>query len=321
MRPAHDSYLADPFVWRHGNRYYAIGTGKDEADGTTEGSDRVIPLLTSTDLVDWRYLHHALTAPRPGLGGQYWAPEVAEAEGRFWLYYSAGHSLRDLPHQLRVAVAERPEGPYRDTGEALLLPADETFVFDPHPFRDDDGSWYLFYCRNFWDTEDGARAGDAIVVRRLETMAKLGDEATTVLRPDADWQRGPVRQHRGVDVDWHTTEGACVVKRDDAYFCFYSGSAWFTATYGVHFAVARNVVGPWRHCDGDPAPGILRASPERLRGPGHNSLVIGPDGAQRIVYHAWNEAMTVRRMHIDRLDWVDNDRGDWPRQIPRVRPS
>lgn len=304
--PVHDDYLADPFVWRHGDTYYAIGTGKAEADGTTAQQERVIPMLTSRDLVHWRYLHHVLVPPQPSLGGQFWAPEVAFADGRFFLYYSTGNSFEDRPHQLRVATADRPEGPYEDVGEPLLLPGEETFVFDPHPVRDDDGHWYLFYCRNFWDTESGARPGDAIVARPLETMTRLGDPAVTILRPDADWQRGPIRQHQGQDVDWHTTEGACVVKRDGLYYCFYSGSAWFTETYGVHFVVAGSVLGPYRHTVDDPAPGILRATPGALRGPGHNSIVTGPDGEQRLVYHAWNAEMTKRQMHIDRLRWIRN---------------
>lgn len=319
-QPVHPSYLADPFVWRHGDRYYAIGTGREEADGDTADLERVIPLLTSPDLVEWTYVHRALIQPAGFVGGQYWAPEVAEADGRFWLYYSAGHSHRDRAHQLRVAVADRPEGPYADSGEPLLLPGDETFVFDPHPFRDRDGRWYLFYCRNFWDTESGARPGDAIVARPLETMTRLGP-ATTILRPDADWQRGPIRQHQGQDIDWHTTEGACVTWRDGAYYCLYSGSAWFTERYGVHFVVADAVLGPYRHTRGDPAPGLLRATPDVLRGPGHNSLVMGPDGIERIVYHAWDPTMTTRRMHIDRLLWVENPLPEGPRWIPRVEGS
>ena len=132
----------------------------------------------------------------------------------------------------------------------------------------------------FWDTADGARPGDAIVARPLTTMTTPGP-ATTILRPDADWQRGPLCQHRGADVDWHTTEGACVVKRDGTYDCFYSGSAWFTETYGVHAVSADAVLGPYW-----PALGILRATPGALRGLGHNSIVASPDGAQPIVYHA-----------------------------------
>ena len=83
------------------------------------------------------------------LGTDYWAPEVVEADGRFWLYYSVGHG--DAGHHLRVAVADHPFGPFRDTG--VNLTPHEQFAIDPHPFRDDDGTWYLFYAR---DVLDGA---------------------------------------------------------------------------------------------------------------------------------------------------------------------
>jgi hypothetical protein len=34
---------------------------------------------------------------------------------------------------------------------------------------------------------------------------------------------------------------------------------------------------------------------------GHNSVVTGPDGADRIVYHAWDDAGERRQMWIERL--------------------
>ena len=63
---------------------------------------------------------------------------------------------------------------------------------------------------------------------------------------------------------------------------------------------------------------ILRATPEVLRGPGHNSVVVGPDGEPRIVYHAWDETMSARQMHIDRLRWVASPFAEGPRWLPRV---
>ena len=98
-----------------------------------------------------------------------------------------------MPHQLRVATATHPEGPYTDSGTPLLLPGDETFVFDPDPFRDVDGQWYLFYDRNYFDVTPEGRAGDAICARRLEGMTRVSSDVTSIVRPNADWQRGPER--------------------------------------------------------------------------------------------------------------------------------
>jgi beta-xylosidase len=159
--PVYQSYFADPFVWKYQGVYYAIGTGPAEAEGQVEeiGKRRVFPLLRSDDLVNWHFAGNALMRPDPALGDNFWAPEVAYCDGTFYLYYSVGHE--DKNHQLRVATSNEPLGPYQDVGEPLLNPASCPFAIDPHPFCDDDGQWYLFYARDFLDSDGGVRAGTA----------------------------------------------------------------------------------------------------------------------------------------------------------------
>ena len=303
-QPVYDDYFADPFVWKHGGLYYAVGTGPAEAAGTAD-APRAVPLLRSSDLRRWKFVHHALVHPGAALGGEIWAPAVAFGEdGRFYLYYSIGQCSAGQPHHLRVAVSDGPEGPYVDTGAPLLLPGDEVFVFDPDPFRDDDGQWYLFYDRNDLDVTDAGRAGDAISARRLPTMTTVSGEAVSIVRPDSDWQRGPQREHRGQTIDWHTAEGPCIAKRGSVYYCFYSGSAWFTDGYGVDYAVSDHVLGPYQSEAAGDAPRVLKSGVGGLRGPGHNSLVTGPDGADWIVFHAWDAARQKRQMYVEKLYWT-----------------
>jgi GH43 family beta-xylosidase len=104
--------------------------------------------------------------------------------------------------------------------------------------------------------------------------------------------------------DWHTLEGPCVRKYADRYYCFYSGGRWENDTYGVDYGVADNVWGPYSGVDGATGPRVLRTIPGTLHGPGHNSLVVGPDGRDYIVFHAWDPAMTARRMFVRRLEWT-----------------
>ena len=307
--PVYDGYFADPFVWRHAGMYYAVGTGEAEAWSGHRGG-RVIPLLRSPDLVRWEPRGHALERPDPALGHSFWAPEVAAADGRFFLYYSVGHE--DKAHQLRVAVSDDPEGPYRDAGVTLVDPAACPFAIDPHPFRDDDGTWYLFYARDFLDAVPGQRAGTALVVDRMIDMTRLAGEPRTVLRACFDWQRFQAgRAMYGATYDWHTLEGPCVRKHDGRYYCFYSGGRWQSESYGVDYGVADHVLGPYRHPETCERPRVLRSLPGRVLGPGHNSIVLGPDGeTEFLVYHAWGPDMRARRMHVDRLRWTaDGPRG------------
>ncbi len=296
--PVYDRSFADPFVWRHEGIYYAVGTGPR---GGSEPSR--FPLLRSNDLINWESPGHALIAVSPDLGNDYWAPEVAYSDGRFYLYYSVGHG--DKGHHVRVAVSEKPEGPYEDTGTPVIDPATCPFSIDASPFRDDDGQWYLFYARDFLDTENGFRAGTGLAVDRLIDMTKLAGEERVVMRARHDWQlfKADRPMYDGV-YDWHTLEGPQVLKHDGRYYCFYSGGCYQNDTYGVDYAVADSVMGPYADDSDGTGARVLRSVPGKVIGPGHNSFVEGPDGRTIIVYHAWNPGMTARLMCIDPLVWT-----------------
>lgn len=320
--PVYAGYFADPFVWEWQGTYYAVGTGEREAAGEAAGGDAarpdVFPLLRSDDFVTWRPVGDALIRPDPVLGSSFWAPEVAHHEGAFYLYYSVGWG--DKNHQLRVASSARPEGPYRDAGGPLLDPRECPFAIDPHPCRDDDGRWYLFYARDFLDVEGGVRAGTALAVHRLEGMTRLVGEGRTVLRAGFDWQRFQRdRPMYGGVYDWHTLEGPCVRKQGGRYYCFYSGGRWETDSYGVDYGVADDVLGPYLHPTDLERPRVLRSVPGRVLGPGHNSVVLGPDGrTEYLAYHAWDAGMGARRLFLDRLFWTaDGPRCDGPTWQPQ----
>ncbi len=299
--PVYNGYFADPFVWRCNGVYYAVGTGPASA---SESGAKHFPLLRSTDLLHWDSLGHALLPIDPEAGGAFWAPEVAMRDGVFYLYYSVGHG--DKRHHLRVAASDTPEGPYKDMGIALTNPEDCPFAIDAHPFRDDDGTWYLFYSRDFLDTDSGFRAGTGIVMDRLEGMTQLAGDERMVVRATRDWQRFAAdRPIYGGVYDWHTIEGASVLKRGGLYYCFYSGGCWQNESYGVDYVVADSVAGPYRESGESKQPRVLRTTPGVLDGPGHNSFVPAPDGdGHFIVYHAWNPGRTARQMHIGRLHWT-----------------
>jgi beta-xylosidase len=300
--PVYGSYFADPFVWKHRDTYYAVGTGALEATGQVMG--KIFPLLQSADFLQWQFASNALLPPDPELGNTFWAPAVAEHEGTFYLYYSVGFG--DKHHQLRVAACQRPQGPYEDLGVTLLDPKACPFAIDPHPFRDDDGRWYLFYARDFPDTSGDARAGTALMVAPMNGMARLENEGSVVLRARSDWQRFQSnRLMYGRVWDWHTLEGPCAWKHNGRYYCFYSGGRWENDSYGVDYGVADHVLGPYSDAGGEQGPRVLRTVPRHVLGPGHNSVAVGPDGkAEHLVYHAWDRDMKARRMFIDRLVWT-----------------
>lgn len=311
LQPVYHGYFADPFAWEHDGLYYAIGTGASEAAGSPQ--PLVFPLLTSQDFQTWTFAGHALRRPDPAFGDSYWAPEVAYWEGRFYLYYSVGHG--DKQHQIRVAVSDQPLGPYEDQTQ-LLYPTPYPFAIDPHPFQDQDGQWYLFYACDFLDSDTSnqqARVGTGLMVDRLVTMTQLAGTPQVVLRARSDWQRFLAdRPMYGGIYDWHTLEGACVRRHQGRYYCFYSGGRWETENYGVDYGVADGVMGPYSDAGNGSGARVLRSIPGQLIGPGHNSIVRGPDQTEYLVYHAWNPAGTERQIYISPLTWTP----DGPRCYP-----
>jgi beta-xylosidase len=308
--PVYPEYFADPFVWKHQGVYYAIGTGVVEAHSdvphgvsalTRDGQPGVFLILRSDNLASWTPVCSALATLAPDYGDAYWAPEIAAVNGKFYLYYSVGRG--DKAHHIRVALSDQPEGPYRDMGVRVTDPFICPFAIDASPFQDDDGQWYLFYAR---DMLDGDRVGTAVVVDRLQDMTRLEGQERIVVRARHDWQRFIANRimYGGV-YDWHTIEGPCGRKRNGRYYCLFSAGRWENETYGVDFAVADNVLGPYRCDSNDSGARLLRTLPGKVLGPGHNSMIEGPDGStDYIVYHAWDPKMTARRMCLDRLKWT-----------------
>lgn len=291
QNPVLGSSFADPFVLKHAGAYWGYSTGFWR-DG------RVFGVAYSPDLVNWQLLDGAM-APLPGGHTCYWAPEVIYDNGKFLLYYSVGNET--LMH-IRVAVADHPAGSFVDSGHTLTR---EEFAIDAHVFIDDDGSRYLFYATDFLKH---THIGTGTVVDRMVDPFTLAGQARPVTRARYDWQvYDPNRASKG-GVRWHTVEGPAVLKRKGRYYQMLSGGNWQNTTYGVSFATTTDIHTPdeWEQwSDGTRVLPILRTLPGQVVGPGHNSVVRGPDNQQLFcVYHRWSADGGARVMCIDRLDWV-----------------
>lgn len=70
---------------------------------------------------------------------QFWAPDAAEKEGKFFLYFPAkGY---DGIFRIGVAVSDSPAGPFVPQPEAIK----NSFSIDPAVFKDDDGTYYMYF--------------------------------------------------------------------------------------------------------------------------------------------------------------------------------
>jgi arabinan endo-1,5-alpha-L-arabinosidase len=294
----------DPFILKVRGHYYAYAT---EQESHLHDSAWVFPVMTSKDLVQWREIGKAM----PALGRQYnryWAPEVIEDNGQFYLYYAV-HTT-EFSGSIRVAVADRPEGPFKDSGRDLtahLVP----WAIDPHVFRDSDGQRYLYMTIEYWDDPTGY-TGSGNAVDRLIDPFTLEGQVTRVTPPSHAWQLFEARRKERGGVDWYTVEGPAVIKHRKRYYEMFSGGCYYRDNYAVSYATAKMPKGPggmqdttwhdWEGREGNTL--LLQGDGVHLVSPGHNSLVLGPDNVTPyIVYHARQKERTIREPYLDRLFW------------------
>lgn len=299
QNPVWEEYFADPFVLRVGDEYWAYGTSPRDESG------RQFAVLRSEDLVNWEYRGHALEPIAEAVPTSYWAPEVAERDGTFYLYYSASTSQSDADQRLRVATSKDPAGPFVDSGKLLL--SEDEFSIDAHPFRDPrTGRWYLFFAADFVHDEPH---GTGLMAAELgEDMMSIIGTPRMVVRASCPWHVYEYdRDYKGrVWKAWHCIEGPFVLFREGRYYCLYSGGAWHSENYGLGYAVADSPLGPYHDEMAQHGPTVLQGVPGRVVGPGHNSVVLGPDDRTLFaVYHAWDPGHTARRMCIDPLTWTE----------------
>jgi hypothetical protein len=70
---------------------------------------------------------------------QLWAPDAAEKDGKYYLYFPAKRV--DGIFQIGVAVGDKPEGPFVAEPEAIK----NSYTIDPAVFKDDDGKYYMYF--------------------------------------------------------------------------------------------------------------------------------------------------------------------------------
>ncbi|CAN5474123.1 glycoside hydrolase family 43 protein [soil metagenome] len=75
----------------------------------------------------------------PWADKQMWAPDATEKDGTYYLFFPAkGH---DGIFRIGVATSASPVGPFTAQPEAIK----ESFSIDPAVFKDEDGSYYMYF--------------------------------------------------------------------------------------------------------------------------------------------------------------------------------
>ncbi|MBO7585137.1 MAG: glycoside hydrolase family 43 protein [Bacteroidales bacterium] len=257
--------LADPFILCEGGIYYLYGTGA--ADG--------IAVCTSTDLMQWQWpdgkpMYLALSKENSYGDKWFWAPEVYHIGDLYYMYYSA-------EEHFCVATATSPLGPFVQRQQA---PMREEKGIDNSLFIDDDGTPYLLFV-NF---DNGNEIWMAELEKDLLQM-KPGT-GKLLLKMSQDWEK----------VWPAVNEGPFIVKHGGVYYLTYSANSYESPAYGVGYATATSMRGPWTKYEGNP---VLQFA-GGFDGTGHHALFTDNSGRRRIVFHSHNSHGRIqpRVIHI-----------------------
>lgn len=258
--------LADPFILLHEDTYYAYGTH----------SRNGIEFYTSNDLKTWRRGGLALHK-RDSYGEKwFWAPEVYLLNGKFYMYYTADEHIC-------VATADSPAGPFKQVQQVPMITNKHTI--DNTIFIDDDGKAYMFYVL--------IRNGFKVCVAELEDdlMTIKPNSESVCIKPEQPWER----------VGGKVNEGPSIIKRNGTYYMLYSGNGYKSQEYGIGYASAKNIRGPWRKTPHNP---ILQ-HPGELVGTGHGAAFYDKRGRLHYVFHAHHshEKIHPRYMCITRASF------------------
>lgn len=268
--------LGDPFILLYEGKYYAYGTYAPDG----------IAVFVSDDLKNWSVPKNAKNSLALNKDDVYadhwfWAPEVYFVNGRFYMYYSANEHIC-------VATSKSPLGPFKQEIKKPML-EDEKGI-DNSLFIDDDGKAYLSFVR----FNDGNNVWIAELEDDLKTIKK--ETISKCIHVSQPWE----------EVWPRVNEGSFIIKHKGIYYMTYSANSYESPFYGVGFATAKNIFGPWEKYEGNP---ILQ-KPGNLVGVGHSALFKDENGQLRIVFHSHNSKTKIhpRIMHIGTV-YFDNENG------------
>lgn len=270
----------DPSVIRVGSDYYATATTSEWAP--------LFPILHSNDLVNWQPIGVVFEKRPDWAVGNFWAPEIVEHNGKYFIYYVA--RKKGGPLSLASASADKPTGPWTDHGPMVSQDAGS---IDGFPYTNRDGKRYMIW------KEDGNS-------RNLPTPLWIQE-----LSPDGTRLVGEMKEIMRNDLPWEgrVVEGPFVLKKNDYFYLFYAGNACCGrgCHYGVGVARAKDLLGPWEKNPKNP----IVLDNEIWKCPGHGSIVSDPQGNDWFLYHAYHVDDFVyvgRQAVLDKIDWSDG----WP---------
>ncbi len=264
----HTDY-SDPDVIRVGANYYMTASSFNFVPG--------LPILQSTDLVNWTLMGYALEKNIPDSffkkvqhGGGVWAPSIRFINKKFVIFYP------DPDHGIYKVEAESIQGPW---SLPQLIFAGKGLI-DPCPIQT-NGKNYLVYALA------GSRAG----LKSVLLLTELNSQMTAVM--------GQPKLIYDGHKDDPTIEGPKIYARNGWYYIFAPAGGVKTGWQLV--LRSKNIEGPYERKQ------VLQQGNTPINGPHQGAWVTDPNGKDWF-FHFQDKNAFGRIVHLQPMQWVN----DWP---------
>ncbi|MCM8709689.1 glycoside hydrolase family 43 protein [Clostridium sp. SYSU_GA19001] len=293
--PLNISNIGDPFVLKASDgKYYLYATSAQYG----------FYVWSSINMLDWTKIGYAFQVNGDNWANKdFWAPEVVEYKGKYYMYYSArckdNGSLR-----IGVAVSDSPTGPFVNPENKPMFDFGYAAI-DADVIVDEDGRKYMYYSRDCSENIVSGRHESHIYGIELnDDMLSVKGEPVLLIKPDQAWE---LQSGEG----WRWNEGPLVFKKNGIYYMMYSANFYADKKYGIGYAVSKTPLGPFIKYEKNPIVSYVETEDEILvSGPGHNSLTLSPDNKEYyIVYHSHTDAVVGggnRQVCIDKLGFRED---------------
>jgi beta-xylosidase len=263
---------SDPDVVAVGSDYYMTASSFNAAPG--------LPILHSTDLVNWQLINYALPQQVPvehfaipQHGNGVWAPNIRFHDGLFWIFYP------DPDFGIYVVTAKDPA---KTWSEPRLILAGKGLI-DPTPLWDKHGKAYLLHA---WAK---SRAGFNNVLSLREMAADtswVSDKYVNVV--DGAKLKG-----------YRTIEGPKFYQRNGYYYIFAPAGGVDLGWQSVYRA--KSIYGPYE------AREVMHQGRSVTNGP-HQGAWVHTEMGEDWFIHFQSKKAYGRIVHLQPMQWRD----DWP---------
>ena len=184
---------------------------------------------------------------------QFWAPDAAEKDGKFYLYFPTKD--KDDIFRIGVAVSDKPEGPFKSKKTSI----DGSYSMDPTVFKDDDGSYYMYFGGIWggqlqrWDennnyTPSGCETQDNGIPNSPAISPRIAKMSNDMISFAEDPKPIRIIDENGnpiltKDHDRRFFEAAWIHKRNGIYYLSYSTGN----THYIVYATSDNPYGPFTY--------------------------------------------------------------------------